>query len=72
MKKEDKINEFKRVISAFAADFELELSEPEKYNISNFLRDKSKNEHIIEDIDKLSELDFMLRHGEAEIILRNE
>lgn len=72
MKKEDKINEFKRVISAFAADFELELSEPEKYNISNFLRDKSKNEHIIEDIDKLSELDFMLRHGGAEIILKNE
>lgn len=72
MKKEDKINEFKRVISAFTADFELELSEPEKYNISNFLRDKSKNEHIIEDIDKLSELDFMLRHGEAEIILKNE
>ena len=72
MKKEDKINEFKRVISAFAADFELELSEPEKYNISNFLRDKSKNGHIIEDIDKLSELDFMLRHGEAEIILKNE
>ena len=72
MKKEDKINEFKRVISAFTADFELELSEPEKYNISNFLRDKAKNEHIIEDIDKLSELDFMLRHGEAEIILKNE
>lgn len=72
MKKEDKINEFKRVISAFAADFELELGEPEKYNISNFLRDESKNEHIIEDIDKLSELDFMLRHGEAEIILKNE
>lgn len=72
MKKENKINEFKRVISAFAADFELELSEPEKYNISNFLRDKSKNKHIIEDIDKLSELDFMLRHGEAEIILKNE
>ena len=72
MKKEDKINEFKRVISAFVADFELELSEPEKYNISNFLRDKSKNEHIIEDIDKLSELDFMLRHGDAEIILKNE
>ena len=72
MKKEDKINEFKRVISAFVADFELELSEPEKYNISNFLRDKSTNEHIIEDIDKLSELDFMLRHGDAEIILKNE
>lgn len=64
MNKEQKdvTSRYLSVIDAFSCDFEVAL-EKDEYNLVY-----DKDEDFIEDIHKLSELAFNLRHGKCKII----
>lgn len=58
------------MIQKFAADFELETANPEKYNISTLI--KSSDKPILQDIYLLSKLAFLIRTGRAKVVIKND
>lgn len=60
------MNEYIQMIDRFANDFELELYEPNKFNISKLI--KNKDGKLLEDINLINNLSFNLRHGNFKIV----
>lgn len=55
------MNKYAEMIDRFACDFELELDEPDKFNISKLIQIKDKK--LLEDIELLKKLSFDLRYN---------
>jgi hypothetical protein len=61
-----KTEKFNNMITAFSADFQLAIhGDAQMIDIDNQI--KMRNARIMQDIDLLDELDFLLRYGQAEI-----
>lgn len=64
-----KLNKYEIAIMRFVCDFSLELRG--KFNISENI--KNGNKELLNDIDILRELDFMIRNKQAKIeVINNE
>ena len=65
----DITDKFKDMLESFECDFSVAKDNPDKYSLSNLQKlIDSGDAKILNDINLLQELSFMLRHGQAQII----
>lgn len=65
----DVTDKYKDMLESFECDFAVAKDNPDKYSLNNLQKlIESENHKILNDIDLLQELSFMLRHGQAQII----
>lgn len=69
------ITKYYEMIEKFANDLSLEKAQvedgeefPNEFNISKLIRDKKKNQEILEDIELLDELAGRFRYNELKIV----
>lgn len=61
------MNDYEMMIRRMNSDFQLELENPEEYNISKEIR--RNNEYLLEDLELLDKLEFLIRRGKARVVV---
>lgn len=61
------MNDYEKMIQRMNSDFQLELENPEEYSISKEIR--GNNEYLLEDLELLAKLEFLIRRGKARIVV---
>lgn len=62
------MNDYEIMIQRINNDFQLELKNPDECNISKEIR-KNKNKEMMNDLELLDKLDFLIRRGKARIVI---